>query len=344
MSRFTSALIAFVLVALPGIAAGAAEPRDKLLAQAQPGAAPVRPAAAPSAAAAGAPQRLDEVRARRTQVQEGSRTIIREPGRQIIREAGTLVIRPDEVERTRAGAVDTKIDRKGDETVATVYRPDGQRVVTVLDEHQRLLRRSRIDRAGKEIVIVDNPPMPSIGMPLVQLPPPARPVVVEAGKAEATRVAEMLAAAPVETIERPFVLEEVRQSVAVRERMPRLDLDAVGFPPDAWEVKPDQLRTVAMTAEAMIQLIRRSPAELFLVEGHADSAGSDIDNLSLADRRAESIARVLTAAYGVPPENMVTQGYGDQVAKLKRDAPPAANRISIRRITPLLAGTAQAVR
>jgi hypothetical protein len=41
-----------------------------------------------------------------------------------------------------------------------------------------------------------------------------------------------------------------------------------------------------------------------------DAVGSDIDNLSLSDRRAQSVASVLTQNFQVPPENLTTQGYG----------------------------------
>jgi outer membrane protein OmpA-like peptidoglycan-associated protein len=65
--------------------------------------------------------------------------------------------------------------------------------------------------------------------------------------------------------------------------------------------------------------------------------GSDVDNLSLSDRRAEAVAQILTETYGVPPENLVTQGYGKQHLKIDTPEPERANRrVAIRRITPLM--------
>ena len=62
-------------------------------------------------------------------------------------------------------------------------------------------------------------------------------------------------------------------------------------------------------------------------------------NLSLSDRRAESVANILTQTYMVPPENLVTQGYGAQVLKVPtQEALRENRRVAIRRITPLLAG------
>jgi OOP family OmpA-OmpF porin len=76
-----------------------------------------------------------------------------------------------------------------------------------------------------------------------------------------------------------------------------------------------------------------------LIEGHTDAVGNDVDNLSLSDRRAESVAVILTSVYQVPPENLVTQGYGPQFLKIPTDGPSRENRrVAARRITPLLNG------
>jgi Protein of unknown function (DUF1236) len=59
--------------------------------------------------------------------------------------------------------------------------------------------------------------------------------------------------------------------------------------------------------------------------------------LTLSDRRAEAVAQVLSDTFGVPAENLVTQGYGDQFLKINRSGPERANRrVTVRRITPLL--------
>jgi outer membrane protein OmpA-like peptidoglycan-associated protein len=76
-----------------------------------------------------------------------------------------------------------------------------------------------------------------------------------------------------------------------------------------------------------------------MIEGHTDAVGSDVDNLSLSDRRAETVALILSQQFNVPPENLVTQGYGEQFLKIPTDGPERRNRrVTARRITPLLAG------
>ena len=70
-------------------------------------------------------------------------------------------------------------------------------------------------------------------------------------------------------------------------------------------------------AEAIRRALAGNPNEIFLVEGHTDAVGSDEDNLSLSDRRAETVATVLTQRFGIPAENLTTQGYGEQYLKVK---------------------------
>jgi outer membrane protein OmpA-like peptidoglycan-associated protein len=67
-----------------------------------------------------------------------------------------------------------------------------------------------------------------------------------------------------------------------------------------------------------------------------------VDNLSLSDRRAESVALILTRTFEMPPENLTTQGYGAQQLKVPTSGPSRENRrVTVRRITPLLTGSSQ---
>ena len=51
------------------------------------------------------------------------------------------------------------------------------------------------------------------------------------------------------------------------------------------------------------------------------------------------MAQVLTEQFNVPPENLTTQGYGEQFLKVPTDGPERRNRrVTVRRITPLLNG------
>ncbi len=108
----------------------------------------------------------------------------------------------------------------------------------------------------------------------------------------------------------------MRYNRYLRDRMRRVDLDTVNFEFGSWDVDPSQYSKLARVANAMNRILRRNPDEVFLIEGYTDAVGSDIDNLTLSDRRAEEVAIILTETFNVPPENLVTQGYGEQFLKV----------------------------
>ena len=105
----------------------------------------------------------------------------------------------------------------------------------------------------------------------------------------------------------------------------------------------NQASTLRKVAEAMNDILDKDPGETFLIEGHTDAVGSDKSNLVLSDERAESVASLLTEVYGVPPENLQTQGYGERFLKVKTaDAEQQNRRVTIRRVTTLVRPMARA--
>ncbi len=293
---------------------------------------------------------MDALRNERREVNEGGRTIIREPDRTIIREGGRTIIRHNEVDRFRYGANDVRVERRGNHNITVVVRPGGERVVTTVDENGYLLRRSRILPDGREVIIIDNRPRVSgigFGGFFVSLPPPVVRIpreryIVDVDRAPPALLYETLTAPPVDVIDRPYSLDEIRYSASVRDRMPRIDINTVTFETGSWELTADQIALLAGIAEGLNRAIQHNPQEVFLIEGHTDAVGADVDNLSLSDRRAESVAIALTQQFGVPAENLSTQGYGEQHLKIPTEGPERANRrVTVRRITPLLAGRAE---
>jgi len=264
----------------------------------------------------------------------------------IVREAGREIIRHDETERFRVIWRDARVEQRGGETITYVDRPDGTRIVSVTDENGRLIRRTRRGPDGREFVIIDNRYRGPIAVTsyYVDLPPPVIRIpreryIVETELAGPAEIFAALIAPPVERIERRYTLDEIRYSPLLRDRMPRVDIDTVNFESGSWEVALDQVDRLAPIAAGIKQAVGNNPSEVFLVEGHTDAVGSDDDNLSLSDRRAESVAIVLTQQFQVPAENLVTQGYGKQYLKVPTDGPERRNRrVTVRRITPLLSG------
>jgi outer membrane protein OmpA-like peptidoglycan-associated protein len=305
-----------------------------------------------------APRQLDSFRGDRRETQEGGRTIIREQDRIIIRDpSGQSFVRHNEIDRFRYGARDVQVRQIGNETRTVVIRPDGTQIVTVTDRDGQLLRRLRRDDRGREIIIIDNSfrprprPgfVPAFGGYYVDLPPPMIRIpheryIVDAEYADPGLIYETLVAPPVERIDRRYTLDEIRYSPTVRDRMPRIDINTINFETGSWEITPDQAQKLAAIAHGINQAIQRNPREVYLIEGHTDAVGSDVDNLSLSDRRAEAVAQVLTEQFQVPAENLTSQGYGEQYLKVPTQGPERLNRrVTLRRITPLLTGQSQTV-
>jgi OOP family OmpA-OmpF porin len=304
--------------------------------------APIRAGAPPSG-----PQRLDDFRGQRSESQQGGRTIITEPGRIIIRDpGGQQYVRHSEVDRFRYGARDIQTQTVGGETRTVVIRPDGTQVITVVGRDGQLLRRIRRDERGREIIIIDNSyrdPRVGGGFYVALAPPmiriPYNRYIVDSEEASPELLYETMMAPPVERIERRYTLDEIRYSPTVRQRMPSIDVNTINFETGSWEIPPDQASKLQAIADGLNRAIQENPRVVFLIEGHTDAVGNDVDNLSLSDRRAESAATLLTQQFNVPAENLTSQGYGEQYLKEQTDGPSAINRrVTVRNITPLLNG------
>jgi outer membrane protein OmpA-like peptidoglycan-associated protein len=289
---------------------------------------------------------INQLHQQRQEVREGNRVFIREPDRTIIEEGNRTVIRHNEVDRFAVGARDIHVDRRGNETVTVVVRPDGVQIINTTDAEGRLIRRVRRDPNGRDIILVDNSFVGAEpAQVFIELPPPVIRIprdryIVEANAGDEPAIYDVFVAPPVERLERRYTLDQVRYSEPLRARMPRVDLD-ITFDTGSWQLTPDQAERLSFVADALNRAISRNPREVFLIEGHTDAVGSDIDNLSLSDRRAESVAVALTEEFHVPAENLVTQGYGKQELKVQTNGPERANRrVAIRRITPLIDGDA----
>jgi outer membrane protein OmpA-like peptidoglycan-associated protein len=293
------------------------------------------------------PQRLDDFRSQRQETQQGGRTIITEPGRIIIRDpGGQEFVRHDEMDRFRYGARDIQTQTVGGETRTVVIRPDGSQIITVIGSDGQMLRRIRRDEGGREIIIIDNSYRDprAIGGFYVDLPPPVVRIpydryIVDSEDASPDVIYDTMVAPPVDRIQRRYSLDEIRYSPNVRQLMPSIDLNTINFESGSWEIPPDQAAKLQGIADGLSRAIQRNPREVFLIEGHTDATGNDTDNLSLSDRRAESAATLLTQQFGVPAENLTSQGYGSQYMKEQTSGPSRINRrVTVRRITPLLNG------
>jgi outer membrane protein OmpA-like peptidoglycan-associated protein len=285
-------------------------------------------------------RRLDALRGERKERREGNRTVIQERDRTIVRQGDRAIIRHDDDTRFRRAGAKEQTVRRGDRTERVIQRPNGVRVVTTVDANGRVIRRSRFVN-GREYVLFRNRPATGFNF-IINVPPPVIRIpreryIVEYRDAPPALIYDTLIAPPVMDLDRRFSMDEVLYNYDVRARMPRIDIDSITFDTGSWDIRPDQAAKLEPIAQAMMRAIQANPNEVYLIEGHTDAVGTEDDNLSLSDRRAQAVTEVLTEEFGVPPENMIPQGYGEQNLKVPTQGPEERNRyVSVRRVTPLL--------
>ncbi len=166
--------------------------------------------------------------------------------------------------------------------------------------------------------------------------------IVVSSRADRRSLYDVFQAPPVEEIHSGYSLREVRENRRLRDIVRRVDLDTITFEPGSASVPASQVSLLGDIAGGMLDVINQDTRAVFLIEGHTDAVGEEIYNLMLSDRRAETVARILSEGFGVPPENLVTEGYGEQFLKLETQvSEPQNRRVTVRNISPLLISDAQ---
>jgi len=92
-------------------------------------------------------------------------------------------------------------------------------------------------------------------------------------------------------------------------RLPRLNLD-IQFNPDSPVIRPESYRLLGRIADTL-----SDPKLLpygFLIVGHTESTGKREDNLTLSQRRADSIRYVLVMTFKISPKRLQSVGLGEE--------------------------------
>lgn len=310
-------------------------------------------AQAPETRSAPAPQAMSEegvrINAEPAPEAQTDVTIINQyDNRTIIQVDNRTIIEHDERDRLRAGSEEVYYEQlRGGRVREVIVRPNGVQLVTITNRWGDVVQRSRIMPDGREYVLfyahansdgsreafVD----PGRRLPPLRLSISIGDYILDATEAEPSAFLEFLMEPPVEQVERLYSVEEVRRSARIRDKVRRIDMDSLTFEFGKATIAEDQIQRLSDVASAMTKILEKNPAETFLIEGHTDAVGRDEANLLLSDRRAETVAVALSDVFGIPPENLVTQGYGERYLKIRTEAPERLNRrVTIRRITPLV--------
>lgn len=265
----------------------------------------------------------------------GDRVVVRQPdgSYQVYKDDNALLREP-------GSTVRTETFRDGS-TRTIVTRQDGSQIVTIRDATGRVLQRVAYDKSGRGVVLIDD----TVGedrIDVTQLPrvrPDTNAISIEKENA-ALRAA--LAAAEMEELHHRFSLRQIRNIAEVRWLAPTVDVNNITFESGSAAIQASEARKLNKLGRFMLEMIEQNPRSLFLVEGHTDAVGSAASNLTLSDRRAESVAKALTEFFDVPPENLVVQGYGESELKIETQESERLNRrVAVRIITDLLKRTSR---
>jgi|SRR5665213_1727793 len=110
-------------------------------------------------------------------------------------------------------------------------------------------------------------------------------------------------------------------------KLPHFDFD-VAFDPDSSLIRPQSYQTIGRIADALSDPVLQPYT--FLVIDHTDATGRRDANLTLSQRRAESIREVLAGTFKISPKRLQALGLGEeQLQDSSRPKSPANVRAQI---------------
>jgi outer membrane protein OmpA-like peptidoglycan-associated protein len=269
----------------------------------------------------------------------GNRQVVSNTGDRVVvrQDDGSYQVYKDDSSLMRQPGSDVTTQTYSDGSTRAIFtRQDGSQIVTVRDASGRVLQRIAYDRNGRPTTLIDDlqPEHPVDVTRLPQVQPQNTKISVSSSNAALDAA---LAAANADDAGQKFSLRQVRSIPQVRYLAPTIDVPSVTFETGSAAIQPSEARKLNNLGKFVTDLIDRNPGEVFLIEGYTDAVGSAASNLALSDRRAESVAKVLTEYFQVPPENLVVQGYGENDLLIPTAGDERANRrVAVRIITPLL--------
>jgi outer membrane protein OmpA-like peptidoglycan-associated protein len=271
-------------------------------------------------------------------LRNGDKVVANTGDRVVVEGARGLTVYKDDDTLLRQPGATMRTENFADGSMRTTLdREDGAQVVTIRDPRGRVLRRAVTYPNGTQYNLFDDlQPEPAVNVHQLE---ETRPVPRRLSASENDLAALRAALSEDQAFDagRTFNLRQIREIEQVRSLVPAIELDTMTFPTSSAAIPPAQARSLLRLGILIEEMLLENPREMFLIEGHTDAVGSGSQNLSLSDRRAESVALALTENFHISPENLIVQGYGEAFPRVQTQAAEERNRrVTARRITPLL--------
>ena len=191
-------------------------------------------------------------------------------------------------------------------------------------------RRDRYDEYRRE---------GGLNIVIMQGAPPRPRANIAAAEVDDEMIEEQLIAPPTREIDRRYTVDEIRERPALRQTMPGVEIDTIHFGFNEAFVREEEIENLERIGRIIEKIVIANPGEVFMIEGHTDAVGSDTYNIDLSQQRADSVKQSLSEFFNMAPQNLETIGYGEQFLKIPtEEEEPENRRVTVRRITPLLAG------
>lgn len=166
----------------------------------------------------------------------------------------------------------------------------------------------------------------------------SRPTIA-AAEAYDEELEDWLISPPLVKVKPRYRIEDFAEQPRLRYSVPGIEVDTIRFGFGEGYLRTEEVSKLERIGEIIERIVAGNPNEVFLIEGHTDAVGSREANMALSTQRADAVRQALLEYFEIGEDNLATVGRGEAYLKIPTEAPEAENRrVTLRRITPLLAG------
>ncbi|MEM9471726.1 MAG: OmpA family protein [Pseudomonadota bacterium] len=166
----------------------------------------------------------------------------------------------------------------------------------------------------------------------------SRPTIA-AAEAYDEELEDWLVSPPLVKVEPRYRIEDFAEQPRLRYSVPGIEVDTIQFGFGEGFLRTEEVPKLDRIGGIVERIVAGNPNEVFLIEGHTDAVGSSQANLALSNERAEAVKQALLEYFEIGEDNLSTVGRGEAYLKIATQEAEAENRrVTLRRVTPLLAG------
>jgi len=187
--------------------------------------------------------------------------------------------------------------------IAKAEKPKGKPPIPILPK----MITARREQIGVEFMA----PVPLVPEPVASIPEVASVSALEVPLTgtEVDVVLPPMALAPITPGASGSVVDVLEPVKPVKGKtMRKFRLPELMFDTNSWTVRSESIQSIGLIAR---ELPKDKESFFLKIEGHTDSIGSSDYNEKLSIQRASAVAEAMIEKYGIPPERVFIEGYGE---------------------------------